>query len=644
MNDIPDQIDDSASQPKKGSDSSERWWWIGLVIKPLAFLICGTLLFAGLGVMQKLGFLSSGGGHGLSHAGAANSAAEYICPMMCTPPQSQPGRCPVCAMELVVASSGGSNGDTQSVQIGSAARRIANIQTAQATLQPMVRTVRAIGKLQYDEASLKTITAYVGGRLDRLYADYTGVVVQKGDPLAMLYSPELYSAQVEYLLARKSVTQASINVLPSVAEANRNLLQNARQQLVELGMTESQILSLESQAKADSRLHLYSPMSGTVIQKLAVEGQYVQTNDPIYQLADLSSVWLMLELFPEDAASIGYGQKVEAEVQSHPGKKFGGRVAFVDPHVDDRTRTIAVRVALPNYEGLLKVGDFATACLRLPTAQGPQLQRYDSELAGRWISPRFPNEIFEQPGKCPLSHLDLVPTSQYGFAEQPQQETQAVSVPKSAVLMAGNSSVVYVETEPGRFEIRRVVVGHQSGNHIAIHDGIKPGEHVAIKGNFLIDSQMQLAGNPSLINPEKYIAPQENKITPEMLAALEKLTPEDHTLATVQKICPVTEMALGSMGTPPKAEVNDRTVFLCCEGCRSSLMKEPKRYLDVLDDQEHEEESLGSPELPPIGPVQEISLVPELPPHAVAVPVESDTPAAPSMAAPAIQHPVEVVR
>ncbi|CAE7421734.1 unnamed protein product, partial [Symbiodinium sp. CCMP2456] len=167
--------------------------------------------------------------------------------------------------------------------------------------------------------------------------------------------------------------------------------------------------------------------------------------------------------------------------------------------------------------------------------------------------------------------------------------------------MAGKNSVVYVETEPGRFEIRRVVLGHQSGDRIAIHDGINPGEKVAIKGNFLIDSQMQLAGNPSLINPEKYVAPEAEELSPEMLAALEKLPPKDKTLATAQQICPVTEMALGSMGTPPKAEVNGRTVFLCCEGCRGSLMKEPEKYLAVLDNKDSGTQSESAPDLPPIG-------------------------------------------
>lgn len=645
MSETPKPTDMATENQQNPRQSYDRRWLVGLLVKPLAFLVCGTLLFAGLGVMQRLGFITSGSMAGDAASASAAPGVEYICPMMCTPPQSHPGRCPVCAMELVIASSGGKKGDSQSVEIAAAARRIANIQTAEATLEPMSRSVRAVGRLQYDEASLKTISAYVAGRLDRLYADFTGVVVQKGDPLALLYSPELYSAQVEFLLAKKSVEQASPNILPSVGIANRTLFENAKKQLSELGMTEAQIADLQEKGEADSRLHLYSPMSGTVIRKLAVEGQYVKASDQIYQLADLSTVWLMLELFPEDAASICYGQKVEAEVQSLPGKSFAGRVAFIDPNVDERTRTVGVRVALPNKEGLLKVGDFATAHLDVSTAAGGERRFYDSDLANRWISPRYPNEIFDHPGKCPLSGVDLVPASQFGFSSQPQEESKVVSVPRSAVLMAGKNSVVYVETEPGRFQIRRVDVGHSGADRIVIHKGVEPGEKVAMRGNFLIDSQMQLAGNPSLINPDKYVAPVVNEPAAEVLAALAKLPPHDQEMASLQQFCPVTELALGSMGTPPKAEINGRTVFLCCEGCRGSLMKEPEKYLTVLDNKVQSSGSEDTPDLPPIGPIQEMPLVPALPPAAMALPILSDeTPQTPSIVTPPIAQPVEVVR
>jgi Cu(I)/Ag(I) efflux system membrane fusion protein len=250
-------------------------------------------------------------------------------------------------MELVPATTGGGGGEL-SIEIDPAARRVANIETVPVRAAPMSRTIRAIGELTYDEGTLKTISAYVDGRLDRLYADYTGVVVNKGDHLALVYSPRLYSSQVEYLLAKKSRDNGRNSTLARVVESNEELLKNARQRLIELGMTETQIDQLESDGEANSRLHLCAPISGTVIKKLAVEGQYVKEGQAIYQLADLSTVWLMLRLFPEDAAAMRYGQKVEAEVQSLAGRKFTGRVAFIDPSVDPKTRTVGVRVVIPN--------------------------------------------------------------------------------------------------------------------------------------------------------------------------------------------------------------------------------------------------------------------------------------------------------
>jgi Cu(I)/Ag(I) efflux system membrane fusion protein len=152
------------------------------------------------------------------------------------------------------------------------------------------------------------------------------------------------------------------------------------------------------------------------------------------------------------------------------------------------------------------------------------------------------------------------------------------------VLMAGDYSVVYVETEPGRFEIRLVVLGPISGDQIAILEGVKEGEQVAYSGNFLIDSQMQLAGKPSLIDPTrvKSRSEPEEAESAEVIEAFPKLSASDRALAESQRICPVTELQLGSMGTPIKVLVNGRPVFICCEGCRERLLAEPVKYLDKL--------------------------------------------------------------
>ena len=323
-------------------------------------------------------------------------------------------------------------------------------------------------------------------------------------------------------------------------------------------MTGQQIDQLEQAGEANSRMHLCAPISGTVIEKIAVEGQYIKEGDAIYHLADLSTVWLMVDLFPEDAAAIRDGQTVEAEVHSLPGKTFVGRVAFIDPTVNRSKRTVRVRVVIPNQEGLLRVGDYAKAMIRAPLDAG-----------------------------------DV-----------------ALVVPRSAVLMNGGHSVAYVETEPGRFEIRHITCGAGSGDQIVVLDGLREGEQVATSGNFLIDSQMQLAGNPSLIDPMKAQPKLDDTPSPEVLAALATLSEEDRLLAERQRICPVTLFALGSMGTPPKVDINGQSVFLCCEGCREALLEEPEKHLAKLSESaaaDGAQADMPQLDLPPIGEMELVS-------------------------------------
>jgi Cu(I)/Ag(I) efflux system membrane fusion protein len=418
---------------------------------------------------------------------------RYICPMMCTPPSSEPGRCPVCAMELVKATGGG-GGDGMSVTIEPSARRLIGIQTATAELGPVSQTIRTIGSVDYDESKLATISAYVGGRIEKLYANYVGVPVEENDDLALIYSPDLYSAQVEYLTAVQGSELKRLG-------GSSNMGELSKQKLIELGLTEDQVAELRSRGKAESRIRVRSPIKGTVIEKHAVEGDYIKTGDKIHRIADLSTVWLMLDLFPDDAARIRFGQQVEAEVSSLPGEVFTGRVAFIDPTVNSKTRTVQIRVEMLNPDAKLKPGDYATARVYVPAIRQDRI--YDPALAGKYISPMHPQVIREQPGDCPICGMDLIPTSKLGYASEPLPKQQVVTVPRDAVLMTGENSVVYVETDPGRFEIRRVTVGPMTDDRAVVLEGMSSGETVATNGNFLIDSQMQLAGNPSLMDPSK---------------------------------------------------------------------------------------------------------------------------------------------
>lgn len=484
-------------------------WWLQKLISAGIFCGVGLLLIMAVGAAQKLGWISAGG---ITAPTDAASKVLHVCPMHPHIRQLGPGRCSICGMKLEPVTSSGADLDQLAVKIAPAQRRLANIHTDQVRREPLSATIQTVGAIAIDESRMATIPSYIDGRIERLFADYTGVDVKKNDHLAVVYSPSLFTAQVAYVEFQKLLEQMAEGALASVRSAQEKLVRSSRQRLVELGMTEAQIADLEESGEAQSRLTIYSNIGGTVIEKLAQEGKYVKAGDPIYRIADLSTVWLMLELYPEDAARIRFGQRVKAEMQSIPGKEFNGRVAFISRTVDQKKRTVGVRVEFLNDHGLLRPGDYARATIYLQI--GDLGEVYDADLAGRWISPMHPQIIRDQPGPCPICGMDLVPTSRYGYSDQPVDQPASLFIPRSALLMAGASSVVYVETEPGRFEIRPVVLGPVLRDRVVILSGLKEGEKVATAGNFLIDSQMQLAGKPSLIDPARAIAGQRERKTP----------------------------------------------------------------------------------------------------------------------------------
>lgn len=487
------------TSPSRPSPKSIRWW-VSRFGGVCLFFAAGVLLIVLLGVAQRTGWIQGGS---LSTVASSDDGSQetHTCPMHPQIRQPGPGRCPICGMALVPATSSGVDLDQLAVTIEPAQRRLANIQTAEVTRQPVSTTIQTIGSIEIDESRQATIAAYIDGRVERLFADYTGVKVDQGDHLAIVYSPQLYSAQVEYLEAKQTLSKSSGTALTSVREAQGKLVASSRQRLVELGMTEDQLAELDQSNEPKSRMTIYAPIGGTVIEKLAEEGKYISAGEPIYRIANLSTVWLMLELYPEDASRIRFGQIVEAELKSLAGKTLTGRVAFIDPRVDKDNRTVGVRVEFSNETGELRPGDYAQASIEIPI--GPQGQIYDAELADKWISPMHPQVIRDEPGDCPICGMSLVPTSRYGFSDQPVAREESLTVPRSALLMAGSHSVVYVETEPGRFELRNVELGPILKDKAIILGGLQPGEMIATSGNFLIDSQMQLAGKPSLIDPGK---------------------------------------------------------------------------------------------------------------------------------------------
>ena len=495
-------MNESTPEPVSPTRHEILRWGLGRLVNLGLFVGAGVLLIVLLGIAQRVGWLKTAG-ETQSSSSVGSAEAVHTCPMHPQIRQPGLGDCPICGMPLVPATAGGADLDEFAVSIEPAQRRLANIKTVTVTEQPVSRQLQTIGSIEIDESRQATISSYIDGRLEKIYADYTGVEVQEGDHLAVVYSPQLYSAQIEYLEAKKTLESFSDSALASIREAQEKLADNSRQRVVELGMTADHLRELDTTEAAKSRLTIYAPMGGTVIEKLAEEGKYIEAGEPIYRIADLSMVWLMLELFPEDASRIRFGQQVQARLSSNPNEVLTGRVAFIAPNVDPSSRTVGVRVEFTNDQRELRPGDYAEATITIPI--GPEGEIYDQDLAGKWISPMHPQIIRDQPGPCPVCGMQLVPTTRYGYAATPVDQPVSVTIPRSALLLAGQNSVAYVETEAGRFELRVVKIGPFLKNKVVIQEGIEPGEQVATSGNFLIDSQMQLAGKPSLIDPTRYV-------------------------------------------------------------------------------------------------------------------------------------------
>lgn len=414
----------------------------------------------------------------------------YTCPMHPQIKLGEPGRCPICGMELVLSEieSDSSIKNKDSLKIDSFTRRVAGIETDVVVKQALVKKIKAVGMITYDESRVSTIAGYVGGRIEKLYADYTGVAVKKGQHLARIYSPELLNAQIDYLSAKKS------------SQVSLNLVKAAKNRLKELGMTISQISRLDRTRKAESRLEIYAPLTGTVITKGVETGTYIKKGQLLFKIADLSTVWLKIEAFPEDASLIHYGQQVEATIRSNPGKVFKGRVAFIEPVIDPLSRTVIVRVEMENKNKNLRPGDYSDASLHVPiTPKGDKSNLFDPKLEGKWISPMHPQIIRNKPGKCPICGMKLVPAQSFGYAQKPTQVQKVLAVPRDAVLMIGNDSLIFVEETEDIFKLRKVTLGSRVGNLVVISKGLEEFETIATDGVFLLDSQMQLSGKTSLI-------------------------------------------------------------------------------------------------------------------------------------------------
>lgn len=341
-----------------------------------------------------------------------------------------PGTCPICGMDLVKKVEGAeentaSDKDTANTLLLSNNKQVlANVSTVVVKKEKLRDQVTAYSYMDFVENSRKIISARFNGRIEKLFVDKTGDYIKKGEPLFEIYSPDLVQAQNDYLIALGN-------------SVNLSLMKAAKKKLELFGLTESQIQNLEKTKEINLTLTYYSPISGTVIEKKVEEGMYVNEGTEIYDVAELSTLWNIADVYENDLANVKVGSPVKLHLRAFPGEEFNGRVSFIYPVVNSQTRTVKVRSVFSSLNGKLK----------------PQM---------------YGETIFSKSGG------------------------EGLLVPSDAVIITGKRAVVWVKISGRTFEAHNVIIGNRFGDKYQIVSGLNEGDEIAATGGFLIDSESQL--------------------------------------------------------------------------------------------------------------------------------------------------------
>jgi Cu(I)/Ag(I) efflux system membrane fusion protein len=414
-----------------------------------------VLSILALAAAFALGFVLRGGqgpGEHADHADHARDMAPAATTWTCSMhPQIQlpgAGECPICFMDLIPLEEDTAEGlGPRDLVLSANAVALAEIATGTVERRFATREVVLVGKVAADETRQRVITARVPGRIDRLYVDYTGRTVQRGEKLADFYSPELYRARAELLAARAAAERGE----PGAAANLRSVRERLR--LWDLDPD-------EVAATGGERVTITAPVAGTVVRKDAVEGAYVAIGQPLVAIADLSRVWVEFAAYERDLPWLASGQTARFQVNALPGEDFTGSIVFVDPLLDERTRTVRVRLEADNADGRLRPGMLARG-------------RVAVELAAD--------------GRPRADRADVEPP---------------LVVPATAPLLTGERAVVYLQDEEDarRFSGREVVLGPRAGDWFVVRDGLREGDRVVTNGAFKLDSALQIQARPSMMS------------------------------------------------------------------------------------------------------------------------------------------------
>jgi Cu(I)/Ag(I) efflux system membrane fusion protein len=344
-------------------------------------------------------------------------------PSMASSDVTRPGSPPIMAMD-------------NTVTLDAKARQLAGLQTERVAVKTLNKTIKTTGKVAMNENGRTYITSRVEGRIDKLYITAEGEYIAPGRAVASVYSPTYIAAQEEYLLILGSAEKLK-NAGKDVVEINKHLRDAAKRKLKLLNVPDRDIANLEKTRQAKDHMTIYAQFGGTVLERQVLSGTYIKQGDKMYSLADLSTVWLYIDVYEKDLGSVSTGQPVTVTSGAYPGESFTGKVTFISPLMDDATRTVKVRVEMANPKGKLKPNMFMNASIENP-------------LTARMV------------------------------------------IPESAILDTGDKSVVFVTRGENTFAQREVVTGQSAEGYIQILSGLQPGETVVTAATFLLDSQTKL--------------------------------------------------------------------------------------------------------------------------------------------------------
>lgn len=504
----------------------------------------------------------------MRHPGAESETDpdhEFYCPMHPTIVRnSNKEKCPICFMPLSKRKKGELTDDplppgtVSRVQLSPYRVVLAGVRTVPVRYQSLMRDLTTVGTVEFDERRLRTVPARVKGRIDKLFVNQTGQMVHKNDPLVELYSPDFVVTVQNLLDARSS--------------NNPSLEKNARDRLRLWGIDEAQIDAIANNAKPVTHLTIRSPIDGHVLKKAVREGQYVEEGGTLFDVADLSTVWVQAQLYEDDLAFLPAGGHdpmtgkpdfrlpITATTRAFPGKVFDGALSFLFPHVDAETRTLTVRFELPNEDHELRPGMSATVTLHLG--------------------------------------VELLAATPAGARLKLRKE-KILAVPEAAVIDTGSQKVVYRESLPNTFEGIAVKLGAKMRDldgvvYYPVLSGLNEEDVIVTAGSFLIDAETRL--NPAAAS--MYIggtgsgrssAVAVRPTTPDdeaekVAAAMAKLSPADRKLAQAQRFCPIRHEPLGTMGIPVRITIKGQEIFVCCRACIPEAEANPVKTLEQVED------------------------------------------------------------